>query len=117
MAKSRGELALLKCVPCRGGIPPLQPPKITELLQLIPGWKLSSEGPDKIEKSFKFKDFTEAMMFVNGVAEIADEEDHHPDIFIHYNKVTLSFWTHAINGLFDNDFIMAAKVEGILENL
>ena len=111
MATSRKDLATLTCVPCRGGIPPLETPKISKMMSIVPGWTLKREGIDKIEKKFKFKNFRKAMTFVNRVAEIANEQDHHPDIFIHWNEVTLTFYTHAIKGLHDNDFIMAAKID------
>ncbi|MHA1938736.1 MAG: 4a-hydroxytetrahydrobiopterin dehydratase [Candidatus Thorarchaeota archaeon] len=111
MAKSRKDLATLTCVPCRGGIPPLETPKISEMMSIVPGWTLKREGIDKIEKKFKFKNFRKAMTFVNKVADVANEQDHHPDIFIHWNEMTLTFYTHAIKGLHDNDFIMAAKID------
>ncbi|MHA2118878.1 MAG: 4a-hydroxytetrahydrobiopterin dehydratase [Candidatus Thorarchaeota archaeon] len=111
MVKSRKDLATLTCVPCRGGIPPLETTKISEMMSIVPGWTLKREGIDKIEKEFKFKNFKKAMTFVNKVADLANEQDHHPDIFIHWNEVTLTFYTHAIKGLHDNDFIMAAKID------
>ena len=87
--------------------------KIKLMLNVVPGWTKSEGEIDKIEKLFKFKDFKEAMKFVNSVAEISEEQDHHPDIFIQWNKVTLTLWTHAISGLFENDFILAAKIDEI----
>ena len=81
------------------------------MMDIVPGWTLKRDGVDKIEKMFKFKNFKRAMIFVNQVADVANEQDHHPDIFIHWNEVTLTFYTHAIKGLHDNDFIMAAKIE------
>ncbi|MFW9802762.1 MAG: 4a-hydroxytetrahydrobiopterin dehydratase [Candidatus Thorarchaeota archaeon] len=111
MAETRKDLATLTCVPCRGGIPPLKIPRITEMMNIVSGWTLKREGVDKIEKIFKFKNFKKAMTFVNRVADIANEQGHHPDIFIHWNEVTLTFYTHAIKGLHDNDFIMAAKID------
>jgi 4a-hydroxytetrahydrobiopterin dehydratase len=111
MAKTRKDLATLTCVPCRGGIPPLETPRITEMMNIVPGWTLQREGIDRIEKVFKFKNFKKAMIFVNRVADIANEQDHHPDIFIHWNEVTLTLYTHAIKGLHDNDFIIAAKID------
>ncbi len=111
MTKTREDLATLTCVPCRGGIPPLDTPKISEMMSIVPGWTLKREDIDKIEKQFKFKNFKKAMVFVNKVADVANEQDHHPDIFIHWNVVTLTLYTHAIKGLFDNDFIMAAKID------
>lgn len=82
-----------------------------ELLKQIQGWELV-EGK-KIRKVFEFKNFKQAMEFVNTVAAIAEQEGHHPDIHISWNKVTLELWTHAIKGLSENDFIVAAKVEKI----
>lgn len=111
MAKTREELSSLKCVPCRGGIPPMEQEKIKVMLDVVPGWTKTQGKIDKIEKIFKFKDFNKAMMFVNKVAEIAEEQGHHPDILIQWNKVTLILWTHAIKGLHDNDFILAAKID------
>lgn len=85
--------------------------KVKLMLDVVPGWTKSAGEIDKIEKLFKFKDFKEAMLFVNKVAEIAEEQDHHPDIFIQWNIVILTLWTHAIKGLFENDFILAAKID------
>ena len=85
--------------------------KIKVMLDVVPGWTKTQGEIDKIEKSFKFKDFNEAMIFVNNVAEIAEEQGHHPDILIQWNKVTLTLWTHAIKGLHENDFIIAAKID------
>lgn len=85
--------------------------KVKLMLNVLPGWTKSAGDIDKIEKLFEFMNFKEAMVFVNKVAEIAEEEGHHPDIFIQWNKVTLTLWTHAIKGLFDNDFILAAKFD------
>lgn len=81
------------------------------MMNIVPGWTLQREGIDRIEKVFKFKNFKKAMIFVNRVADIANEQDHHPDIFIHWNEVTLTLYTHAIKGLHDNDFIIAAKID------
>jgi 4a-hydroxytetrahydrobiopterin dehydratase len=77
------------------------------------GWELDAEGK-KISKEFKFKDFKEAMEFVNKVADVANSEDHHPDIYIYYNKVKMDLSTHAIGGLSENDFIVAAKINHLL---
>lgn len=114
MTKVKEELASLKCVPCRGNQPPLEEGKIKLMLNVVSDWKKSEGSIDKIEKIFTFKNFKESMDFVNKVAEIAEQEGHHPDIFISWNKVTLTLWTHAINGLFDNDFILAAKIDEIM---
>ena len=99
-----------KCVVCEGGLPTLKEEQIQKYLsQLTMEWEVLDEK--KIRRQFKFKDFKEAIVFVNKIAELAEEEGHHPDFAIHYNKVTITLWTHAINGLFENDFIMAAKIE------
>jgi len=79
-------------------------------MDMVPGWMLDEKG-QKISKEFKFKDFIGAINFVNYIAEIAESEGHHPDIKINYNKVLLELWTHAIGGLSENDFIVAAKID------
>ena len=102
-----------KCIACEGGVPPLTSLEITEFQeQLSIPWKV--EGVKKITREFKFKDFKQAMDFVNRIAEIAEAESHHPDLRISYNKVAVELWTHAIGGLSENDFIMAAKIEKIV---
>lgn len=106
------ELTKKKCVPCEGGTPPMQTKEAGKLLQQVPRWQLAEiSGTNAIERKFKFKDFAEAMKFVNKVAAIAEEEGHHPDITINWNTVTLQLSTHAIKGLSENDFIMAAKID------
>lgn len=100
-----------KCVPCEGkGMKPLSRADAQDYLDEIPGWALDKDAK-KISKEFKFKDFIGAINFVNAVAEIAEMEGHHPDIHIHYNKVLLELSTHAIGGLSENDFILAAKID------
>ena len=78
----------------------------------VPGWSLSLDGL-KIFRDFEFKNFVEAIAFVNKVADIANQEDHHPDISINYSKVEITLWTHAIGGLSENDFILASKINEI----
>ena len=111
-----------KCVPCEGGAMPLTRNEAEEYLKQISGWGLVLDKNPKpeqarfrarISKEYKFKDFIGAINFVNAVAEIANEEDHHPDIHVYYNKVTLDLWTHAIGSLSENDFIVAAKVDAM----
>lgn len=101
------------CVPCEGGTPPLPDSKEDTLIKETQGWILIRDGVHKITRQFKFKDFLEAMEFVNKVADLAQLEDHHPDIKIVYNKVQLDLFTHAVGGLSENDFIMAAKINKI----
>lgn len=99
------------CVPCEGGVAPLSEGEARDLLASLPGWALS-EG--RIEKSFPFRDHYETMTFVNAIAWVSHLEGHHPDLAVGYNSVTVSYWTHAINGLSENDFICAAKIEKLL---
>jgi len=104
------ELAKKQCVPCRGGTPPLSAEQAKAYLAAVPEWRLSANGK-QIARTFTFKDFVQAMKFVNKVADVAEEQGHHPDIDIHWNKVELVLWTHSIGGLHENDFVMAAKLE------
>jgi 4a-hydroxytetrahydrobiopterin dehydratase len=106
-------LTQLKCKPCEGGTKPLEQDEVTTLLSQVPGW-VQQEGKPIIERTFEFPNFRKAMAFVNEVANIANDEDHHPNIEIRYNKVTLTLWTHAIDGLSENDFIVAAKANAIV---
>src|SRR3989344_4985216 len=100
-----------RCVPCEGGVKPFSSAQIKDYLQETPKWKVL-DG-EKINREFKFKDFKEAMIFVNKVANLAETEGHHPDINISYSKVSLKLFTHAIGGLSENDFILAAKIDQI----
>ncbi len=104
------KLAEGKCAPCEAGTPALKDKEINELLKQISGWDLKNSH---LFKKFKFKNFVEAMKFINSVADIAEHEGHHPDFCVHYSKVEVEIWTHAINGLSENDFILAAKVDRI----
>ena len=108
------KLASRTCVPCRGGIPPLSEADARRLLEGTPEWRLEENGT-RLVRRFEFEDFVKAMAFVNRVADIAEEQGHHPDIAIHWNKVDLILWTHKIGGLHENDFILAAKVDRLLE--
>src|SRR3990170_1751548 len=106
------DLTKKRCVPCEGGMPPLEDKKVEELLKEVLEWELE-EG--KVVRRFKLKDFREAIDFVNKVAALCDAENHHPNISVYgWNKVKLTFFTHAIKGLSENDFIMAAKVNQLL---
>lgn len=107
------ELAQKRCIPCEGGKPLAK--KQTELLfkQLNPRWK-PIDGGKKIEGSFEFKNYFRTLAFVNAAAYIAINEDHHPDIAFGYKTASITFWTHAVGGLSENDFICAAKIDGLL---
>ena len=107
------DLRTKKCVPCEGGVLPIAGAHIQEYLQALTlPWEVLEEK--KIRHEFVFKNFKEAMIFVNRVAELAEAEGHHPDAHISYNKVVLELWTHAISGLSENDFILASKIEAFL---
>lgn len=99
------------CIPCENGEGKLNINQIKEYLPLVESWFLVG---DTIKRDFKFKNFKEAMDFVNKVAGIAEEEGHHPDIYIFYNKVNLTLYTHAVKGLSENDFILAAKINQLV---
>ena len=107
------DLAARRCAPCRGGTLPLTEAEAQRLLGAVPLWSLQ-EGAKRLARPFEFKDFVQAMEFVNRVAEIAETEGHHPDIAIHWNRVDLVLWTHSIGGLHENDFIVAAKIDRLL---
>lgn len=99
-----------KCKPCEGGIPPLNEEEINKLLKEIGGWNVVNN--EKIEKEFKFKNFKESLEFTNKVGELAENDNHHPDIFIHrFKNVKITLSTHAISGLSENDFILASKID------
>ena len=101
------QLSDKKCQPCEGNIPSLTEAEINSFLKQVPSWEIKNSH---VFRQFKFKNFIEAMKFVNKIAETAENEGHHPDISIHYNKVEIEIWTHAVNGLSENDFILAAKI-------
>lgn len=107
------DLTQIKCAPCEGGVDPLTPDQYAPYLEMISQWSVTDNK--MIERVFEFKDFAEALGFVNAAGAIAEDEGHHPDLFIHsWNKVKVSLWTHAIDGLSINDFIVATKVDRIL---
>ena len=99
-----------KCVPCEGGVDPLSKKETRRLIRQIEGW---SERRKKLEKTRTFADFRQAMAFVGRVADLAEAEGHHPDFCVHYNRVDFTLWTHAIRGLSENDFILAAKIDAL----
>ncbi|MDO8538344.1 MAG: 4a-hydroxytetrahydrobiopterin dehydratase [archaeon] len=105
-------LSKKRCVPCEGGIPPLSLKKVKELLKELNEWK--AEKNKKLWKEFNFKNFVEAMHFANLVGEIAEKENHHPDLCISWGKVKVELSTHSIKGLSENDFILASKIDAIM---
>jgi 4a-hydroxytetrahydrobiopterin dehydratase len=101
------------CVPCKGGIPPLKGDELQELYQqLESGWQIILDH--HLEKEYIFKNFRDALAFVNRVGEVAEKEGHHPDLFLTWGKVKVSLWTHKIDGLTMSDFILAAKCDKCL---
>ncbi len=102
-------LAEKKCIPCEAGVMPMFRPQAEELVKDIPGWELSADGKS-IARRFTFKNFAEALAFVNRIGAIAEQEGHHPDISLSWGEVSVSLSTHAIGGLSENDFILAAKI-------
>ena len=105
------ELSEKNCVPCRGGVPPLKGDALRSLAHQIPGWEVIDEH--HLSKTYKLPDFKEALQLVNQIGEIAEREDHHPDIYLSWGKVRIDIWTHKINGLTESDFILAAKINEI----
>ena len=103
------DLADEKCVPCKGGTPPLDSGQIALLLPRVVGWRV--EEGKKLIKSFRFRDWVEAVAFVNEVSPIAEAEGHHPDLYVRWGEVTAFLWTHKIDGLTVSDFVMAAKLD------
>jgi 4a-hydroxytetrahydrobiopterin dehydratase len=104
------ELAEKKCIPCRGGVPPLKGEALSRLAnQLGNDWQVFHEH--HLEKEYRFANFRDALAFTNRVGELAEREQHHPDIYLAWGKVRLRVWTHKIDGLTESDFILAAKVE------
>ena len=107
-------LAARTCVPCRGGVPPLGEQEARRYLKEVPGWELK-DGAMRIERTFRFRSFKEALDFVNRVGALAEEEGHHPDITFGWGYATVSLYTHKIKGLHENDFILAAKIDALAE--
>jgi 4a-hydroxytetrahydrobiopterin dehydratase len=100
-----------KCLPCEGGVPPVPAAEALEHLRLLPGWQLTAEG-GRIRKEWTVKHFLAGMRFFEQVARLAEEEQHHPDLHLTgYRNVAIEIWTHAIGGLSENDFILAAKID------
>ena len=110
MKQTLNDLANKKCKPCEGGTPSLKGKELADMLkQLNPNWKVVNDH--HLEKVFEFPDFKQALAFTNRVGEQAEKEGHHPDIELKWGKVKITLWTHKIDGLSDNDFILAAKCD------
>ena len=104
------DLARKACVPCRGGVPPLSGRELADLQTALGGgWRTVDDH--HLEKEFGFEDFRSALEFTNRVGELADEQGHHPDIYLTWGRVRIRIWTHKIDGLTESDFILAAKID------
>jgi 4a-hydroxytetrahydrobiopterin dehydratase len=102
-------LAARECVPCKGGVPPLTAAQITPLLTQLEGWSVADNH--HLEKTYTLKDFAEALRLVNVIGAVAEQQQHHPDIYLAWGKVGVKIWTHKVNGLTESDFILAAKCD------
>ncbi len=105
------QLAAKSCVPCRGGVPPLKGAELQSLEAQVPGWKVIDEH--HLVKVYPFPDFAKALAFVNRAGEIAEQQGHHPDIYLTWGKAEIKIWTHKIDGLTESDFILAAKIDQV----
>lgn len=103
------ELSSIRCVGCEGGIPPLSNDEIKKFLAEVKTWEVTADGK-YISRRFTFKGFYKTMAFVNAIAWIANQENHHPDMEVGFNYCLVKYTTHAVNGLTKNDFICAAKI-------
>jgi 4a-hydroxytetrahydrobiopterin dehydratase len=108
-------LAEKTCTPCRGGIPPLTQEEAERLRAQVPDWEMRDDA-HRIERSFRFRNFREALTFVQGVGELAEAQGHHPDISFGWGYATVSLRTKKIKGLHENDFIMASRIDRLLNN-
>jgi 4a-hydroxytetrahydrobiopterin dehydratase len=107
-------LAEKRCVPCRGGVPALQGEELERLRVEVPEWQIINNH--HTFRRFTFPDFRKALDFVNRVGEVAEEEGHHPDLYLSWGKVDIKIWTHKIDGLTESDFILAAKIDRLYQN-
>jgi 4a-hydroxytetrahydrobiopterin dehydratase len=106
------ELTAKRCVPCEGGVAPMDDEQARDMLQQLNDWELDGAGKE-ISRTYKFKNYYQTMAFVNALAWVAHREDHHPDLLVSYNRVQVRFSTHSIGGLSENDFICAAKIDAL----
>jgi 4a-hydroxytetrahydrobiopterin dehydratase len=104
-------LAEKTCVPCRGGVPPLAGEGLRKLASQVTAWEVVREH--HLHRTYEFPDFVSALAFVNRVGQLAEEQGHHPDIYLAWGKVEVTIWTHKIDGLTESDFILAAKIEAL----
>ncbi len=108
-------LTEMKCVACRGTEPTLSESQVHQLMPQVPEWQVREvDGEKRLERMFKFRNFADAIAFTDRVGAIAEQEDHHPMLITEWGRVTVSWWTHKIHGLHQNDFIMAAKTDQLV---
>ncbi len=111
MTITQTELTHRRCKACEGGVPPLSAEQVRDYLKAVPEWELTDDGR-RIFREWRVKDFLAALDFFNRIGRVAEEEDHHPDLhLVGYRNVTVEIWTHALGGLSENDFILAAKID------
>jgi 4a-hydroxytetrahydrobiopterin dehydratase len=103
------ELAKKTCVACHGGMPTTPAEEIPGLLAQLEGWRV--EGGKKLVKTFKWKDWLDTIRFVDRIGDVAEREDHHPNLYVAWGRVDVTIWTHAVDALTENDFILAAKID------
>ena len=103
------DLASKTCIPCKGDVPALAGDELAALAKQVPEWKVVDGH--HLARAFKFKNFVDALVFVNKVGAVAEEQGHHPDILLAWGKAEITTWTHKINGLTESDFILAAKID------
>lgn len=108
------DLARKRCIPCEGGVARLTQTQAESLLKQLPGWSLNPDAT-RLHREFAFENFRENMAFLNRVADVAEAEGHHPDFTVHYNRVAFEIFTHAVGGLTENDFILAAKIDDVVK--
>lgn len=110
---SESDLTKKRCKPCEGGVNPMDNERAARLIEQLPGWVVSDDG-DAICRQFKFGNFHQTMAFINAMAWIANQENHHPDFAAGYNYCEVTYTTHAVGGLSENDFICAAKINALM---
>jgi 4a-hydroxytetrahydrobiopterin dehydratase len=114
--ENMSELPEMKCTACRGDEPTLTDAEIAELRPQVPEWQIvQREGIKRLERVFRFRNFAQALAFTNRVGDQAEVEGHHPALLTEWGKVTVTWWTHKIGGVHQNDFIMAARTDELFE--
>lgn len=111
------KLTEMRCVPCRGTEPALTDQESEALLAQLEGWQIVTEaGIPRLVKQFSFIEYVQAVAFTNAIANLAEEQDHHPALLLEWRQVTVQWWTHVVQGLHQNDFISAAKTDQLFKN-